>query len=76
MIRTMKITTSKTKNNIENFGDDHNIEKLHYSDQNVKKEKDQNIEKPIITTSKRVDHYYKNPNIEKNENNIESLSFV
>ena len=76
MIRTTKITTSKTKKNIEKFGDNHNIEKLHYSDQNVKKEKDQNIEKPIITTSKRVDHYYENHNVEKNEKNIESLSFV
>jgi hypothetical protein len=76
MIRTRKITTSKTKKNIEKFGDDHNIKKLHYSDQNVEKEKDQNIKKPIITTLKRVDHYYKNHNVEKNEKNIESLSFV
>ena len=45
-------------------------------DQNVEKEKDQNIEKPKITTSKLVDHYYKNHNVEKNEKNIESLSFV
>ena len=35
-----------------------------------------NVEKQIITTSKRVDHYYKNQNVEKNEKNIESLSFV
>ena len=62
----MKITMSKTKKNIEKFGDDHYIEKLHYSDQNVKKEKDQNIKKPIITKSKVVDHYYKNHNVEKN----------
>ena len=27
---------------------------------------DQNVEKRIITTSKRVDHYYKNQNVEKN----------
>ncbi len=26
----------------------------------------QNVEKQIITTSKRVDHYYENHNIEKN----------
>ena len=37
---------------------------------------DQNVEKQIITTSKRVDHYYKNQNVEKNEKNIESLIFV
>jgi hypothetical protein len=29
-----------------------------------------------ITTTKVVDHYYKNQNVEKNEKNIESLSFV
>ena len=29
-----------------------------------------------ITTTKVVDHYYENQNIEKNEKNIESLSFV
>ncbi len=29
-----------------------------------------------ITTTKVVDHYYGNQNIEKNEKNIESLSFV
>jgi hypothetical protein len=76
IIRTTKITTSKTKKNIKKFGDDHNIKKLHYSHQNVEKEKDQNIEKPIITTLKRVDHYYENHNVEKNEKNIKSLSFV
>ena len=75
-VRTTKISTSKTKKNIEKFGDDHYIKKLHYSDQNVEKEKDQNIEKPIITTSIRVDHFYKNHNVKKNEKNIESLSFV
>ena len=35
-----------------------------------------NVEKQIITTSKRVDHYYKNHNVEKNEKNVESLIFV
>ncbi len=29
-----------------------------------------------ITTTKVVDHYYENQNVEKNEKNIESLSFV
>jgi hypothetical protein len=29
-----------------------------------------------ITTSKVVDHYYENQNVEKNKKNIESLSFV
>ncbi len=75
-VRTTKITTSKTKKNIKKFGDYHYIEKLHYSYQNVKKEKDQNIEKPKITTSKLVDHYYKNHNVEKNEKNIEKISLV
>ncbi len=42
----------------------------------VKKEKDQNIEKPKITTSKLVDHYYENHNVEKNEKNIEKISLV
>ena len=37
---------------------------------------DQNVEKQIITTSKRVDHYYENHNVEKNEKNVESLIFV
>ena len=37
---------------------------------------DQNVEKRIITTSKRVDHYYENHNVEKNEKNVESLIFV
>ena len=35
-----------------------------------------NVEKQIITTSKRVDHYYENHNVEKNEKNVESLIFV
>jgi hypothetical protein len=29
-----------------------------------------------ISTTKVVDHYYKNQNVEKNEKNIESLIFV
>ncbi len=57
-VRTTKITTSKTKKNSENSVDDQNIEKINLSNQN--------IEKRIITTSKRVDHYYKNHNVEKN----------
>ncbi len=36
----------------------HNVENVFWVDQNV--------EKQIITTSKRVDHYYKNQNVEKN----------
>ncbi len=75
-VRTTKISTSKTKKNIEKFGDDHYIKKLHYSDQNVENEKDQNIEKPKITTSKLVDHYYENHNVEKNEKNIKKISLV
>ena len=52
-VRTMKITTSKTKKNIEKVGDDH-----YKSDQNVEKGKDQNIESvhlfsiKVIRTSK------------------------
>ena len=42
-VTTTNFTTSKTKKNIEKFGDDHNIEKLYERDQNVKKGKDQNI---------------------------------
>ncbi len=44
-VRTTNFTTSKTKKNIEKFGDDHNIEKLYKRDQNVEKGKDQNVEK-------------------------------
>ena len=73
MIRTTKITTSKTKKNIEKVGDDHYFEKIYKRDQNVEKGKDQNIK---ITASKIVNHYYKNHNVERNEKNIESLSFV
>ncbi len=57
---------SKTKKNVEKVGDDHYIEKIYKRDQNVEIDKDQNIEKQIITTSKRVDHYYENHNVEKN----------
>ncbi len=42
---------SKTKKNI--VGDDHYIEKIYKSDQNVKKGKDQNIKMCPL-----VDHYY------------------
>jgi len=72
-VRTTNFTTSKTKKNIEKVGDDHYIEKIYKRDQNVEKGKDQIIE---ITTSKIVNHYYENHNVEKNEKNIESLSFV
>ena len=44
MIRTTKITTSKTKKNSENSVDDQNVEMVFLVDQNVKKR--------IITTSK------------------------
>ena len=64
-VRTTNFTMSKTKKNIEKVGDDHYIEKIYKSGQNVKKGKDQNIKKLIITTSKRVDHYYENHNVEK-----------
>jgi hypothetical protein len=43
---------------------------------NVESEKDQNIESENITTSKVVDHFYENQNVEKNEKNVESLIFV
>ena len=59
---------SKTKKNSENSVDDQNVEMVFLVDQNV--------EKRIITTSKRVDHYYENQNVKKNEKNIESLIFV
>ena len=35
---------SKTKYNIEKVGDDHYIEKIYKSDQNIEIQKDQNIE--------------------------------
>ncbi len=46
-VRTMKITTSKTKKNSENSVDDQNIEKIYKSDQNIKIQKDQNIESDL-----------------------------
>ena len=63
-VTTTNFTTSKTKKNIKKLEDHHYIKNLHWSDQNVEKEKDQNIEKPKITTSKLVDHYYENHNVE------------
>ena len=75
-VRTTNFTTSKTKKNIKKFGDHHYIKNLHKSDQNIEKDKDQNIKKTKITTSKVVDHYYKNHNVEKNEKNIKKISFV
>ena len=75
-VRTTNFTTSKFKKNVEKIAIDHYIEKIYNSDQNVESEKDQNIESENITTSKVVDHYYKNQNVEKNEKNVESLIFV
>ncbi len=46
-----------------------NIESLFLVDHNYEIDKDQNIEID-------KDHYYKNQNVEKNEKNIESISFV
>ena len=46
-VRTTKITTSKTKKNIEKVGDDHYIEKIYKSDQNIEIQKDQNIESDL-----------------------------
>ena len=43
---------------------EHRKEKLKRSE--CQKANYQNVEKRIITTSKRVDHYYKNHNVEKN----------
>jgi len=72
-VTTMKIRTSKTKKNIKKSSKHQNIESIflvhHYYDINTSK-----LTK--ITTTKVVDHYYENQNIEKNEKNIESLSFV
>ena len=68
MVRTTKIRTSKTKKNSENHVDDQNVKMVFLVDQNV--------EKRIITTLKRVDHYYENQNVEKNEKNVKSLIFV
>ncbi len=42
-----KITTSKTKKNIEKVGDDHYIENIYKSDQNIEIQKDQNIESDL-----------------------------
>ncbi len=46
-----------------------NIESLFLVDHNYEIDQDQNIEID-------KDHYYENQNVEKNEKNIESLSFV
>jgi hypothetical protein len=43
---------------------EHRKEKLKRSER--RKANYQNVEKRIITTSKRVDHYYENHNVEKN----------
>ncbi len=55
-VRTTNFTTSKTKKNIEKVGDDHYIEKIYKSDQNVKKEKIRTSKsqrrKELITTTK------------------------
>jgi hypothetical protein len=75
-VTTTNFTTLKFKKNVKKIAIDHYIEKIYNSDQNVESEKDQNIESENITTSKVVDHYYKNQNVEKNEKNVESLIFV
>jgi hypothetical protein len=72
-VTTTNFTTSKTKKNIEKFANHHYIESLHLSDQNIESDKDQNIENTKITTSKVVDHYYENHNV---ENNIESHNWL
>ena len=46
-VRTTNFTTSKTKKNIEKVGDDHYIEKIYKSDQNIEIQKDQNIESDL-----------------------------
>ena len=46
-VRTTNFTTSKTKKNIEKVGDDHYIEKIYKSDQNIETQKDQNIESDL-----------------------------
>jgi hypothetical protein len=46
-VRTTNFTTSKTKNNIKKVGDDHYIEKIYKSDQNIEIQKDQNIESDL-----------------------------
>ena len=43
---------------------EHRKDKLKRSER--RKANYQNVEKQIITTSKRVDHYYENHNVEKN----------
>jgi hypothetical protein len=74
-VTTTNFTTSKFKKNVEKIAIDQYIEKIYNSDQNVKSEKDQNIESENITTSKVVDHYYENQNVEKNEKNAK-VSFL
>ena len=46
-VTTTNFTTSKTKKNIKKFGDDHYIEKIYKSDQNIEIQKDQNIESDL-----------------------------
>jgi hypothetical protein len=46
-VRTTNFTTSKTKKNIKKVGDDHYIEKIYKSDQNIEIQKDQNIESDL-----------------------------
>ena len=52
-VRTTNFTTLKTKKNIKKVGDDHYIKKIYKSDQNIKSQKDQNVENVFW-----VDHYY------------------
>ncbi len=72
-VTTTKIRTLKTKKNTEKSSKHQNIESIflvhHYYDITTLKSTE-------ITTTKVVDHYVENQNIEKNEKNIESLRFV
>ncbi len=58
--------------NVENQKDLRNLRRRseHWKDKLKRSERQkanyQNVEKRIITTSKRVDHYYKNHNVKKN----------
>ncbi len=53
-----------------------NIESPFLVDHNYEIDKIRTSKLTKITTTKVVDHYYENQNVEKNEKNIESLSFV
>ena len=53
-----------------------NIESLFLVDHNYKIAKIRTSKLTKITTTKVVDHFYENQNVEKNKKNIKSLSFV